>query len=131
MREVEAKIVGRDQAAILGDMRAEMPAQRRVQQMRRAMVGADAVAALGIDFLMDALANRQLARDDLRAQDVELAKLLRRILNFANESLERGQFPGVADLAAALAVEWCLIEQELDRLAHFGVLHALTVLDDR
>ena len=84
------------------------------------MVGADAVAALGIDLLVDGLADRQLARDDLGPQHVKLAERLRRVLNFADEALERGQFSGVADLPAALAVEGRLVEQDLDRLADLG-----------
>ena len=120
MREVEAEIVRRDQAALLGDVRAQAPAQRGVEQVRRAMVGADPVAALGIDLLMHGFADRQLARHDLGAEHVELAERLRRILNFADEALERGQFSGVADLPAALAVERRLVEQDLDRLADLG-----------
>ena len=65
VREIEPEMVGRDQAALLGDVRAQMPAQRGVEQMRRAMIGADPVAALGIDLLMHRLAHRQLACDDL------------------------------------------------------------------
>ena len=80
---------------------------------------------------MDRLADRQLARDDLRPQHVKLAERLRRVLNFADEAFESSQFSGVADLAAALAVEGRLVEQDLDGLADLGVLDALAVLDDR
>ena len=113
VREIEPQAVGRDQAALLGDMAAEPVAQRRVQQVGRAVVGADA---------------RRGARrrptggrssptltspcDDLGAQCVKLAERLRRVLNIALEALERGQFSGVADLAAALAVEGRLVEDD-------------------
>ena len=62
MREVEAEIVGRNQAALLRDMRAEVPPKRGMKQVRRAVVGADAVAALAVDLLVNGLADRQLAR---------------------------------------------------------------------
>ena len=54
VREIEAQPVGRDQAALLGDVAAEAVAQRGVEQMGRAMVGADRGAALGIDRLVEA-----------------------------------------------------------------------------
>ena len=130
MREVEAEIVGRDQAALLRDVGAKVPAQRGVKQMGGAMIGADAIAAFDIDLLVDRFADCQLARDDLGAQHMELAERLGRVLNFTGEALEGRQFSAVADLATALAVEGRLVEQDLDRLADFGAIVARAVLDD-
>jgi hypothetical protein len=47
--EVEAQLVGRDQRALLRDMRAEHLAQRGVQQMRGGVVEGGRGAGLGID----------------------------------------------------------------------------------
>src|SRR5438309_7089298 len=55
VREVEAEIIGRDQAALLTDMVAQTPAQGGVEQVRRTVVRADAVAALRIHNLVDRL----------------------------------------------------------------------------
>jgi hypothetical protein len=90
MREIEPEMVGRDQAALLRNVIAEPMAQRRVEQMRRAVVGADPVAALGIHKLMHGFAHRQLALHDLGAKHVELAERLRCILNVTFEAFECG-----------------------------------------
>ena len=47
--DVEAQPVGRHQRALLGDVRAEMAAQRLVQEMRRRMVRAQLGAADRVD----------------------------------------------------------------------------------
>src|SRR6478752_6340706 len=98
--------------------------------MRRAMVGADAVAALGVDLLVVRLADRELARDDLGAQHVKLAERFERVLNFAKEALESGKFSSVADLPAAFRIERRLVGQNFDGLADFGMFDALSVPDD-
>src|SRR5205814_9102716 len=110
VREVEAEMVGRNQASFLRHVRSEMPPERGVQKMRGAVIGADAVAAFGIDLLVNRLAERQLGPDNFRAQDVELAQGLGCVLNFANETLECGEFSGVTNLSAALPVEGALVE---------------------
>src|SRR5436309_1599835 len=108
-----------------------MSAKCGVKQVRRAMIGADAVAAFGIHKLMHRFAHSELAVGDLGPKHVELAQLLGCILNLAFELFERSQFSGVADLSTALAVEGRLVEQDLDRLADLGPFSANTVLDDR
>src|SRR6185369_17570241 len=102
-----------------------------MQQMSRAVVGANAVPAFGIHGLMHRFADRQLALQDLGAEHVQLAKRLRSVLDLAFEALERSQRAGIADLPAAFAVEGRLVEQYLDRVADFGILDALSILDDR
>src|SRR5206468_11974632 len=84
-----------------------------------------------IDPLVDRLADRQLARYDLRPKHVKLAEWLGRVLNFTGETLETGEFPTVTNLPTALAVEGRLVEQHLDGFADLGALDALPVLDDR
>ena len=76
VREVEPEIVGRDQASLLGDMRSEMPAQCGMKQVRRAVVGPDSVAAVGVDLLMNDVADAQFARDNFRPEHVEFAERL-------------------------------------------------------
>src|SRR5438309_5030865 len=97
VREVEAEIIGRDQAALLTDMVAQTPAQDGVEQVRRTVVRADAVAALRIHNLVHRFADRQLTLVDLGAEYMQHAKRLRRILYFAFETLQRRQFSGVAN----------------------------------
>ena len=80
---------------------------------------------------MERLSDRQLSLENLRPEHMKTAKRLRRVFNLAFETLERGQLPGVADLAAALAVERRLVRHDLDRLADFGAFDAVAVLDDR
>ena len=89
VREVEAQAVGRDQAALLGDVLAEPVAQRRVQQMRGAVIGAGGVAAFAVDDLVQALADRNLALGDPDVEHVKAAKRFRRVGNFTFEALER------------------------------------------
>src|SRR6476659_7810362 len=101
MREVEAEVIGRNQASLLCDVRAKMASQRGMQQVGRAMVRANAVPSLAVDFLMDRVPDRQLSSQDFRAQHVKLAKRLRRVLNLAIKAFERGQVSGVAHLATA------------------------------
>ena len=107
---IEAQAVGGDEAALLRDVAAEAMAQRGVEQMGGAVVGAGRVAALGVDRLVDACRRPSAALDDPGAQGVELAERFRRVLNIAFEAVERGQFSGVADLPAAFAVEGRLVE---------------------
>ena len=61
---IEAQAVGGDEAALLRDVAAEAMAQRGVEQMGRAVVGADRVAALDIDRLVDGVADLERARGD-------------------------------------------------------------------
>jgi len=49
VREIEAQTLGRDERALLRDVRSEHFAQRRVQQVRGGVVGADACAPGGVD----------------------------------------------------------------------------------
>ncbi len=90
MGEVETKIVRRDQASLLSDVRAEPMTQRGMQKVGSAMIGAHPVAAFHIDPLVDRLADGNLARDYPGAQDVEPPERFRSILNFTREAFETG-----------------------------------------
>ena len=75
MGEVEAQPVGRDEAAALGDVIAERPAQRLVQQMRGRMVGADRAAAVVVDRQLRRGAARELALLDPAVVDEDAGLL--------------------------------------------------------
>ena len=62
-------------------------AQRRVEQVGGAVVGADLGAALGVDREMDGVADRDRALADHRMVGVELAERLRRVLNVGLQAL--------------------------------------------
>ena len=129
VRIIEAQAVGGDEAALLRDVAAEAVAQRGVEQMGRAVVGAGRVAALDIDRLVERVADLERALGDAGAQRVKLAERFRRVLNIAFEAIERGQFSGVADLPAAFAVEGRLVEDHGHRFARRGAVDARAVLD--
>src|SRR5688500_4240582 len=117
MREIEAEIVGRDQAALLGDVSAEAVAQGGVKQVRRTVVGANGGAAFGVDRLVERVADLERAFADVRAECVEFAERLRCVLNTAFEAIECSQFSSIADLPAALTVKGRLVEHDGDGLA--------------
>jgi hypothetical protein len=62
---------------------------------------------------------------------VELAERLARILNLTFKAFDRAQLSAVADLPAAFAVKWRLVEQDLHGFALDGTIRADPVLDDR
>ncbi len=114
--DVEAQPVGRDQRALLRDMVAEHHAQRLVQQMGRGMVGADRRARLVIDLQLQRHADLQRPLLHFDFVDEEVAELLLGVED-ARAKSRRGDHADVADLAARLAVERRLIEDEPARLA--------------
>src|SRR5205085_4139 len=127
MGEIEPEIVRRDEAAFLSYMRAQVPAKSGMQQVRRAMVGANPVAAFAVHLLLHRFADRQFARDDVGPKRVELAKRLRSVLNLTGKALERAQLSAVADLPAAFTVERRLIEQDIDGFANLHTVGARTI----
>ena len=74
VREVEARLVGVDQRALLLHVRAEHLAQRLVHQVRRRVVAHRAAARVEVDLRRDRVADRQLAGLHLAvvAEDVGL-----------------------------------------------------------
>ena len=130
LREVEAQPFRRDQAALLRDVQAEPLAERLVQQMRRRVVGADAVATRTVDRQVQRVADGDFAfahGRDVRPQPPEIFP---RILDLPQDA-GRGERSRVADLPAALGVEGRLVDDDLDRLAGRGAVHPRAVLDDR
>ena len=88
VREIEAEIVGRDQAALLRDMVAEPLAQRRVEQMGGAVIGADlGRGARHRRASWTASPTVTAPAFDHRVMGVQLAERLRRVLNIGLASL--------------------------------------------
>ena len=112
VREIEAQAVGRDQAALLGDVAAEAMAQRGVEQMGRAMVGAGGGAAVDVDRLVERVADLDAALDDAVRSAWSWPNGFDVSSTSPSKPLSAGQFSGVADLPAAFAVEGRLVEDD-------------------
>src|SRR3546814_11140864 len=81
LRKIEPQPIRRDKTALLRDVAAQVRPQRRMQQVRRRMIGADRGAADGIDLHPDRIANRDGALLDRRAVRPDPAEMLLRIGN--------------------------------------------------
>ena len=71
VREIEPEAIRRDKTALLRNMLAQPVAKRGVKQMRRRMIGADGVAALGIDGQTHGVADSDAAALDARMMGVK------------------------------------------------------------
>ena len=89
MGEIETEVVRRDEAAFLRHMPTQPLAQRRMEQMRGAVVGARGVAPFGIDRLVQGFTDRQLAFDYRDVQHMQPSQWLGSVLYFAFEAFER------------------------------------------
>src|SRR3546814_8710134 len=88
-----------------------------MEQVRRAVIGTNAVAARGIDAELHGIADLERARLQLRLMRVQAAERLARIADGRLRSLQRRDRPRVAHLAAALAIEGRLVGQHGDIVA--------------
>ena len=116
VRDIEAQPLGRDQRALLRHMIAEHEAQRLMQDMGRRMVGAGRRAGGVIDREFDRHAGAGRALDDRDIMDDEVAELFAGVAALRAEVVG-GDFADVADLAAGLAVERRLVEDQRSALA--------------
>ncbi len=133
MHEVEAQAIGRHERAALRDVVAEHLAQRLVQKMRRRVVGADGRAAFAIDFQIDCLAVLEAAALDGAEVHEQPASLLLRVGDAEQRALGALDDALVADLAAGLAIERRLVDDDrrlIARLQRLGFLAALHQRDD-
>ena len=105
--------------------------ERGVEQVGAGVVAADGVAALAVDDGVDAVADGEVAlehglvrADALNGQDAAG--------DFGDGfvAIGGGEPAGIADLAAGVAVEAGVIENDLDLLAGFGRGHADAVFHD-
>ena len=128
MREVEPEVIGRDQAALLGHVRAELTAERRVEQVRRAVVGANAVAASASTVWWTVSPSVSSPATTLVRSTWSLPSGFDVSSTSPSKPLSVVSFPVSPVLTAAFAVERRLVEQDVDRLADFGALDALPSL---
>ena len=92
-------------------MRAELAAQRFVQQMGGAMVRADALPALVVHVCNDRCADTRFTGFDHACMDEE-AEFFLRVLDAEFERFAADDITLIADLAAALRVKRCLVEDQ-------------------
>ncbi len=118
MREVEAQPVGRDQRALLRHVIAEHLAQSFMQEMGGGMVLPDRRAPRVIDFEQQRVAELHRALFHLDHVHEQIAGLLLRIGDGKTHAFAP-HLAGIADLAAALAVERRLVHH--DRAAVAGL----------
>ena len=78
VREVEAQAVGRDQRALLRDMTAQPVSQRRVQQVRRRVIGADRITARDVDRQLHRVAAGKTVRNFLQYPLDQIRRLVPR-----------------------------------------------------
>src|SRR6202035_4131583 len=76
MAEIEPQPVGRDERALLRDMRPEHALQGGMEQMCGGMVCARGASFLAIDLQIDEVANDEVALRHLDHMDVQSAKFL-------------------------------------------------------
>ena len=129
--EVEAQAVGIDERAGLLDVRAEDLAQRGVEQVRAGVVAADGVAALAVDDGVDVIADGEgLLEDGLVRADALHGQDAAGDFGDGGVAVGRGEPAGVADLAAGVAVEAGVVEDDFDLVAGAGCGNADAVFDD-
>ncbi len=102
-------------------MRAEHLAQRGMQQVRAGVIAADGVAACAIDDGVDVVADRKrlLEQGFVRA-DALHGKNAAGDFGDGGVAIGRGEPAGVADLAAGVAVEAGVVEDDFDLIAAVG-----------
>ena len=117
VREVETEIVGLDQRALLRDVLAQTVAQRRMQQVRRRMVGADLGAAHAVDLQFGDVADLGRPRDHLADMREHIAGALLHVVDAETPAAGEEDLALVARLAAAFGVERRLVEHEFGLVA--------------
>ena len=114
VREVEAQAVGGDQRSGLLDVLTEDLTERVVDEVGGRVVAADRVAPLDVDRRRRCLAGGDRAVDDARRVAAQVGEGERRVDDLGSAGLG-GDRAGVADLATALGVERCLVDEDLDQ----------------
>ena len=119
VREVEAQPIGRDERTLLGDMVAQDFAQRLVDEVGRGVVGADGRAPVVVDDQFARLAGLEAAHRDFTDVHEDIAEVLLGVGDGEDGAAFAADLAPVADLAAALAVERRLVEDDRAGLAFF------------
>src|SRR5690606_20742179 len=128
VREIEPQPVFGDERALLRDVLAEPVPQGRVEQVGGRMVGANTVAALGVDGQTHGVAYRDRTRQHLAVMRVETAQRLGRIGDLDPQTVVGADRAGIAHLPATLAVERRLIGEYDDVGTGFDAFHFLAAL---
>ena len=96
----------------MGDVRSKDLAQRFVQQMRRRVIGAGCRATGVIDFEFNGIARLERTAFNLAHMHKQVAQLFLRGGHAEQRSLGTLDDALIANLAAGLAIERCLIEDQ-------------------
>ena len=129
--EVEAQPVWSDERAGLLYVRAQHLPESGVEKVRAGVVAADGVATLAVDDGVDAVADGEIALEDgLVRADALHGKHATGDFGNGFVPIGGGEPAGVADLAAGVAVEAGVVEDDLDLLAGFGRGNADAVFHD-
>ena len=132
LAEVEAQAVGRHQRALLGDVGAEPPAQRLVQQVGGRVVGAQRGAALAVDPHLHGVADGELALwSPGRRWTKQVAEFLLGVVDGDLEPPGAEHDAAIAHLAAGLAIERSLVGDDGNLRAGLGRLDRLAVDQER
>ena len=112
LAHVEAQAVGRVQAALLRHVRTQPPPQRRMQQVRRAVVRADRAAPGMVHAGLHRLPRpRRAARHGPQVHE-QVAQPLLRVCHLDQQPVRPRDPPGIAHLAAALGIERRLVQHD-------------------
>ena len=130
MREVESEPARLDQRALLRHVRSQHFAERFVQEVGRGMVRAGRGAAPMIDIEIDRVADFQRARLDDAMMQEEAVQLFLRVLDLEGR-FGTGDAAAIADLAAGLAIEGRLVDDDDAVRALAELIDAGAVLDQR
>ncbi len=129
--EVEAETIRMNRGAGLLDVGAEDLAQGGVEQVRAGVVALDGVAARAIDYGVDVIADSEvLLEDGFVGADSLDGKNAAGDLGDGGVAVGGGEPAGVADLAAGVAIEAGVIEDDFDLIAGFGGGNTDAVFDD-
>ncbi len=131
MAEVEAETIGFDERSFLGDVRAKHIAQRRMQQVRRRVIGANLLAALMVDFELGPVADLDRALGQAPDMRMQAAGLLQRVIDREFGAVRKPDDAMIASLTAAFGVKGRAVEHERARLALRHGMAFLAVRDDR
>ena len=112
-------------------MRAEHLSQRGMQQVRAGVVAADGVAARAVDDGVDVIADSEVLLEHgfVRAHALH-GQNAAGDLGDGGVAVGGSEPAGIADLAAGVAVEAGVVEDDFDLFAGFGCGNTDAVLDD-
>ncbi len=121
VRKVEAQAVRVHRRAGLLDMRSENLAQGSVQQVRAGVVALDVVAPRAVDDGVHVIADcKVLLKDGFVRADALHRQHAAGNLGDGGVAVGRGEPAGVADLAAGVAVEAGVVENDFNLIAGLG-----------